>query len=59
MKKLENEVKQNRQYSKDTVLRSEKFADYKDMLSVMLNDKKMYTMEELEEMIKKVTKRSD
>lgn len=54
LEKIENEVKQ---YSKDTVLKSEKFADYKDILCVKLHDKKRYTMKELDEMVKQFTKK--
>lgn len=58
MKKLEKEGKEeNRRYTKDTVLKSEKFADYKDIFHVKLHDKKMYTMEELENIIKQFTKK--
>lgn len=54
MKKLE---KENKRYTKDTVLKSKKFADYKDILYVKLHDKKMYTMEELENIVKQFTKK--
>lgn len=57
MKKLEKEEKENKRYTKDTVLKSEKFADYKDILYVKLHDKKMYTMEELENIVKQFTKK--
>lgn len=55
MKKLEKE--ETRQYTKDAVLNSKKFADYKDIFQVKLNSKKMYSMEELKNIIKQFAKK--
>ena len=58
MKKLETvenekqQTKQQKLYTKQNVLKSKKFAQYKDVFAVNLKKDKLYSMKELEEIEK-------
>lgn len=60
MKKLETvenekqQTKQQKLYTKDVVLKSKRFLEYRDIFSVKLNEHKLYTMEELEQIEKNI-----
>ncbi len=54
MKKQENEAieKTEKLYTKQNVLQSKRFEQYKDIFTVKLKNDKLYTMKELEEIEK-------
>lgn len=56
MKKQENEAveKTEKLYTKQNVLQSKRFEQYKDVFAVKLKNDKLYTMKELEEMEKRL-----
>lgn len=47
------DMKKQKLYTKDVVLKSRKFAKYKDVFSVTLDRNKCYSMAELEEILKR------
>lgn len=56
--KEKNEVKEknvinNTKFSKKVILKLAKFANRKDLLNVLLKDKRVYTIDEVENIIKK------
>lgn len=48
--------KGERRYSKDAVLKSNKFVDFRDVLFTKLQEDRTYTMQELENIVKKFEK---
>lgn len=50
------DMKKQKLYTKDVVLKSKRFAEYKDIFSATLDKNKCYSMTELEEILKKVQK---
>ena len=60
MKKQEGNSQENSKkqklYTKDVVLKSKRFAEYKDIFSATLDENKCYSMTELEEILKKFKK---
>lgn len=48
--------KGERRYTKDAVLKSKKFVDFRDVLFTKLQEDRTYTMQELENIVKKFEK---
>ena len=49
-------MKKIQRFSKDQLIRSERFREYRDILSAVLLDSKMYTVDEAETAVKKFLK---
>lgn len=49
-------IKKQKLYTKDVVLKSKRFAEYKDIFVATLDENKCYSMTELEEILKKFKK---
>lgn len=51
-KKIESEIKtEEKRYTKDTITTSKKYNNRKPLLRVLLEDKKMYTIKEVDKLI--------
>ena len=48
------DMKKQKLYTKDVVLKSKRFLEYRDILNVKLNEHKLYTMKELENIVKEI-----
>ena len=49
-------IKKQKLYTKDVVLKSKRFAEYKDIFAATLDENKCYSMTELEEILKRFKK---
>ena len=49
---MKKPINKELKYSKDAILKSQKFIEHRDFLSAMLKDNKMYTLSELERILK-------
>ncbi len=61
MKKTEQikEKKENKKYSKNVILNSEQYARYQDVLESQLKQNRLYSLQEIENIVKKFVETTD
>ena len=61
MKKKEQikEKKENKKYSKNVILNSEQYARYQDVLESQLKQNRLYSLQEIENIVKKFVETTD
>lgn len=57
MEEKKQVVKATAKYSKERLLKSERLKKYQDLVSVLLEDSKEYSIDEVEQMVQKVLRK--